>query len=175
MNNHAIKSGLIIGVIGIILSMLFYLIDPTLLAKWWLMMILGVLNLVLITVFGVKYRNELGEYMSFKDAYLYSITAMGVMVVLSTLFSLVFFVVIDPEVAEIVADASVANTESMMQRFGAPEDGMDEALEKVRQDTLDRFTVAGMIKGGGIRILINLIVCLILAVIIRKKEPEFEG
>ncbi len=174
MNNHAIKSGLIIGVIGIILTLVLYIVDPTLFAKWWLMIILGTLNLVLITIFGVKYRNEIGGLMSFKDAYLYSIITMVLMVLVSTIFSIVLFTVIDPGVSETVADAVADNTESMMRNFGAPEDGMDEAIEKAREDTIDRFTVVGMIKGAGIRVLINLIFCLIIAAIVKKKEPEFE-
>lgn len=175
MNNHAIKSGVMIGVLGIIITLLLYIVDPTLFAKWWLMIILGILNLTLIAVFGVKYRNEIGGIMSFKDAYLYSIITMVVMVLVGTLFTLVLFTVIDPGVSQIVADAVAENTESMMRNFGAPEDGMDEAIEKAREDTMDRFTTVGMMKGAGIRVLINVVFCLILAAIIKKKEPELEG
>ena len=172
MNQNAIRSGLIIGVIGIIVSLLLYIVDPATFAIWWLMIILGIVNLVLITVFGVRYRSEIGGFISFKDAYIYTLITMVVMVIISTLFSLTLFTVIDPGIAEIVADAAVENAEAMMKRFGAPEDGMDEALENARQDTLDRFTVVGMMKGSGIRILINVVICLILAAIIKKNEPE---
>ncbi|WP_370089552.1 DUF4199 domain-containing protein [Ekhidna sp.] len=175
MKNHAIKSGVMIGVIGIIITLLLYIVDPTTFAKWWLMMLLGVLNLTLIAVFGVKYRNEIGGFMSFKDAYVYSLITMVVMVLVGTLFSIVMFNVVDPGISETVADAVAENTESMMRNFGAPEDGMDEAIDKARADTLDRFTMVGMIKGAGIRILINVVFCLILGAIIKKNEPELEG
>ncbi len=138
-------------------------------------MLLGVLNLTLIAVFGVKYRNEIGGFMSFKDAYVYSLITMVVMVLVGTLFSIVMFNVVDPGISETVADAVAENTESMMRNFGAPEDGMDEAIDKARADTLDRFTMVGMIKGAGIRILINVVFCLILGAIIKKNEPELEG
>lgn len=174
MNQNAIRSGLIIGVIGIILSLVLYIVDPTTFGIWWLMIILGILNLVLITVFGVKYRNESGGFLSFKDAYMYSSITMIVMVVVGSVFSLVLFQMIDPGLPEIIADKAVENAEAMMNRFGAPEDTMDEALDKARQDTLDRFTMVGMMKGAGIRILINLVICLILAAIIKRNEPVDE-
>jgi len=172
MNQNAIRSGLIIGVIGIIIGLLLYLVDPTSYGIWWLMIIFGILNLVLITVFGVKYRNEIGGFIGFKDAYIWSLITMIVMVVLSTIFSYLLFNVIDPGMPEIVADAGVENAEAMARRFGAPEEGMEEVLEKARQDTLDRFTLVGMLKGAGFRILVNLVFCLILAAIIKKNEPE---
>ena len=174
MNQNAIRSGLIIGIIGIIVSSLLYIIGSTSFGVWWLMILLGILNLVLIVVFGVRYRNENGGYLSFKDSYIYSIITMSVMVVIGTIFSIILFQVIDPELPEIIADASVENAEAMMQRFGAPEETMDETLEKTRADTLDRFTTMGMVKGVGIRILINLVVCLILAGIIKRNEPVDE-
>ena len=175
MKNHAIKSGVMIGVIGIIISLLLYIVDPTLFAKWWLMLILGAFNLTLIAVFGVKYRNEIGGVLNYKDAYVYSLITMVIMVLVSTVFSVLLFTVIDPGVGETVADAVAENTESMMRNFGAPEDGMDEAIEKARADTLDRFTMVGMMKGAGIRILINVVFCLILGAIIKKNEPQLEG
>lgn len=172
MNQNAIRSGLIVGVIGIIVSLLLYIVNSTLFGNSWLMLGLGVFNLVLITYFGVKYRNDSGGFLSFKDSYVYAIVTMIVMVVVTTIFSFVLFSVVDPGLPEIIADAAVENAESMMRSFGTPEEVMEEQLEKARQDTVDRFTVGGTIKGAGIRILINLVICLILAAIIKKKEPE---
>lgn len=172
MNQNAIRSGLIVGVIGIIISLLLYIVNPTLFGNSWLMLGLGVFNLVLITYFGVKYRNDNGGFLSFKDSYVYAAITMVAMVVVTTIFSFVLFSVVDPGLPEIIADAAVENAESMMRSFGTPEEVMEEQLEKARQDTVDRFTVGGTFKGAGIRILINLVLCLILAAIIKKKEPE---
>lgn len=172
MNQNAIRSGLLIGVIGIILSLLIYIVNSSLFGNTWLMLGLGVINLVLITYFGVKYRNDNGGFLSFKDAYVYAIISMVCMVVVTTVFSFVLFTVVDPGLPEIIADAAVENAESMMRSFGTPEEVMEEQLDKARQDTLDGFTTGGMIQRSGVRILINLVICLILAVIIRRKEPE---
>lgn len=172
MNNHAIKSGTIIGVIGIVISLLLYIVDATLYANIWLMLLLGGVNLGLVAFFGVKYRNEIGGELSFKDAYLYSLQAIVLLVIIGTVFAIVLFTIIDPGLPEIIADASVENTEAMMQKFGAPTEGMDDALDKAREDTLGRFTVGGLAKGGGIRILINLLFCLITGAIIKKNPPE---
>ena len=92
MNQNAILSGLIIGVIGIIISLLLYVVDPTLFVNMWLMITLGLVNLVLITVFGIKYRNENGGFIAFKDAYIYSVIAMIVLVLIGTLLAMYFLI-----------------------------------------------------------------------------------
>ncbi|MDE0472268.1 MAG: DUF4199 domain-containing protein [Ekhidna sp.] len=172
MNQNAIRSGLIIGVIGIIISLLLYIVDVALFANWWLIIILGVVNLILITVFGIKYRNENGGFITFKESYIYSVISMIVLVLIGTIFSYVLFNIVNPDLPEIIADIAVENAEAMMEKFETSEDIMDEAIEKSRQDTLDGFTPAGILKGGGIRILVNLAVCLIIAAIIKKNKPE---
>ena len=172
MNQNAIRSGLIIGVIGIIISLLLYIINVALFANWWLMITLGVVNLVLITVFGIKYRNENEGFITFKESYIYSVISMIVFVLIGTIFSYVLFNIVNPDLPEIIADIAIKNAEAMMEKFGTSEEIMDEAIEKSRQDTLDGFTPVGLFKGGGIRILVNLAVCLIIAAIVKKNKPE---
>ncbi len=172
MNNQAIKSGLIIGAIGSILSLLIYIVDASLFAVWWLMIIIGLINLSLITFFAIKNRNEKGGFLSFKEAYVYSITAVVVLVLISSITNYFLFNIIDPKLPQIIAEASVENTEIMMLKFGASEADIEKSLKNAYKDTIEQFTPLGIVKGIGIRVLINLVVCLILAVIIKKNKPE---
>ena len=43
---------------------------------------------------------------------------------------MLLFQVIDPDLINVVIDASIENTEAMMERFGADPAAMDEALDK---------------------------------------------
>ncbi|MEQ8904879.1 DUF4199 domain-containing protein [Ekhidna sp.] len=175
MNNHAIKSGLITGVISIVLSLLIYIVDPTIFAIWWLMLLLMLVYVGIVTYFGIQHRNLEGGYLSFGKAWVYSMTALVTYSLVGMVFSILLFTVIDPELSEIVTDAVVEKSEAMMRNFGMPEDQMDEALEKTRTDTLDRFTVMGSLKGFAWGLIINAILSLISGAIIKKKEPELEG
>ncbi len=174
MNNHAIKSGAITGVISIVVSLLIYLVDPTLFGVWWIMLSISLIYLILIVYFGVQHRKEIGGFMPFGKAWIYSMLALTIYSLIGTLFSILLFTAIDPDLPGIVTDAVVENSESMMRSFGTPEDMMDEQLEKARNDSMERFTVVGNLKGFGWGLIVNAILSLITGAIIKKKEPEFE-
>ena len=71
----SLKSGLYVGIFGIIVSLLIYIIDPALFVKWWLGLGLIVINIVLVVYFGIQYRkNEENEgLLSFKEAYVHTV------------------------------------------------------------------------------------------------------
>ena len=171
MNNHAIKSGLIVGVVGIVLTLVFYLIDPAILGSMWMLLLL-VFFLFLVCYFGIQHRNEEGGFMSFGKAWGYSMQLLVIAGIVGTLFNILLYNVIDPELPGIVADKAAENAEAMMRRFGAPENQMDEGIEKARQDALDRTTVVGALTGFLWGLIFYAIISLITGVIIKKQEPE---
>lgn len=173
MNNHALKSGLYIGLITIVVSLLMYIVDPTSFAIWWLQILLFIIGVaILVTYFGIQYRKQEGGYLTFGKAWIHSMITFVVAGFLGTIFSILLFTVIDPELANVVTDAVVEKTEAMMVSFGMPEDQLDEALEKTRTDTLERFTVAGSLKGFAWSLIFYAILSLITGAIVKKKEPE---
>lgn len=174
MNNHAIKSGLIVGVISIVLTLLAYIVDSSMLAAWWFGLTVFVLLLVLVSYFGRQHREEIGGFMPFGKAWVYSMQLFIVAGIIGTIFNILLYNVIDPELPAIVADKAVENAESMMSGFGMPEDQMDEALDKTRADTIDRFTVTGSLIGFLWGLIFYAILSLITGLIIKKNEPELE-
>ncbi len=175
MNGHAIKSGVTIGIISIVVSLLLYIIDSSLLASMWVGISIFVLIIFLVSYFGIQHRKEIGGYLDFGNAWIYSIQVFVVAGIIGTLFNILLYNVVDPDLPEIIAEQAVENAESMMQRFGMPEDQMDEALEKARTDTLDRLTVVGSLKGFLWALIFYAVFSVITGLIIKKKEPEFEG
>lgn len=175
MNTHAIKSGLIIGVILVVLTLLLYIVDSTLLASTWVGIFTFVLLLVLVSYFGIQHRKEIGGFLSFGNAWVYSMQVFVAAGIIGTLFNIILYNVVDPELPAIVADQSVENAESMMQGFGMPEDQLDEALEKTREDTIERFGITGSLIGFLYGLIVYAILSLITGAIIKKKEPELES
>ena len=174
MNNHAIKSGLMVGVISIVLTLLIYIVNPAFLVSMW-MLLFFLIFIALVSYFGIQHRNEIGGYMTFGKAWVYSMQLLVVAGIVGTIFNILLYNIIDPELPTMLADQSVENAESMMRNFGMPEDQMDEALEKTRTDTLDRMTVVGLIKSFAWGLIFYAILSLITGAIIKKKEPELEG
>ena len=175
MNNHAIKSGIMLGVISIVLTLLLYLVDSTLLAQWWVGIGILLISIFLVVYFGIQHRKEIGGFMPFGKAWIYSIQLLIAAGLISTVFNILLYNVIDTELSGIVANQAVENTESIMRNFGMAEDQMDEALEEARTGTLDRFTVSGLLVGFLWGLIVYAILSLITGAIIKKKEPELEG
>lgn len=171
---NAVKSGVYVGVFGIIINLLVYVIDPTLFIKWWFFIGLLVVNLGLVIYFGLQYRKEEEGYLTFKEAFLHGFVLLLVSGFIGTLFSILLYNVIDPELPEILTDATIEQTRSMMEGFGTPSSAMDEALEKVKEDAPNNYTIGGLFKAYGFLTIFYLIISLITGAIVKKSEPEFE-
>ena len=174
MNNHALKSGVILSVISIVITLLIYIIDPMLMIKWWFGLISLALALILVSYFGIQYRNEGDGYINFKQSFIYSWIMFIVAGFIGTLFMMLLYNVIDPDLPGVLSEASKEQTIQMMSNFGAPEDAIDDAIAQAEEngDFTNPFTFMGQVKAFGIVIIIYAVLSLITGAIIRKKEPE---
>lgn len=171
---NAIKPGIYFGLISIILMVLIYLIDPTLIIKWWFGLLMIPVSIAIVCYFGIEYRKSQGGYLPFKDAFIFCLSVFIISGVLSTLFNLLLYTVIDPGLPELITDATVEQTEQMMISFGAPEESIDPALEQVREETPKRFSAIGQLKTFGWSLIGYAVFSLIAGAIVKKKKPEFE-
>jgi hypothetical protein len=176
MNKESVKSGLLLGVISIAITMLVYVIDTELMVKWWFGLLSLGLSIFLVSYFGIKYRKEeAGGFLSFGKAYVYSFTVIVVSAIVSTLFTFLLYSVIDPDLPQVLADASYEQSLEMMRSFGADPDSMDDdALDKIREQADNQFSSAGRAKGLIWILVGSVIISLITGAIIKKKEPENE-
>lgn len=173
MKNAVIKYGSILGLISIIITMLIYLLNIALFAKIWLLFVILLVNILIIIYFGIQFRNQEHEgYISFKNSFIFSFLTFFVGGLIGTAFMILLFNVIDKEAVDQITEATVENTISMMERFNVPEADMEEAIDQVRKDTPDRFTVLGQIKGLGSGLIIYAILSLITGAIIKRKKKE---
>jgi hypothetical protein len=147
MKDHALKSGVILGVVGILISLIVYIIDPLLMIKWWFSLSSLVLFIALVSYFGIQYREMLGGFVSFKIAYIYSILTFVLAGLIGTAFSILLFQVIDPDLPQLMSEAIIEQTVEMMEGFGANQEIIDEAIEDA--DPAASFTVMGQIKSFG--------------------------
>ncbi|MGI9552595.1 MAG: DUF4199 domain-containing protein [Aurantibacter sp.] len=172
--SHVIKWGLIIGIINIIVVLLVYMVDVTMMVGFSFLGIFLVLNIALIIYAGIEWRKANGGFLSFKSAFLTTFFTFVVAGLLGTAFNLLLYNVIDTGLSETLTDASIEQAESMMERFGMPEDQMDEALEKARADATDRFSIGGQLMGFVYGLIFYAVISLIVGAIIKRKNPEEE-
>lgn len=170
--NNALKHAGIMGVISIALTLILYVVDYTMLVTFKFLALSLLVYLGYAIYAGISYRNEIGGFISFGSAFQHGIILFAASALIGTIFSIVLYMVIDPELPGKLTDAAVTNAEEMMISFGMPADQMDEALDKARKDTEERFTIGGIALGY----VWNLIFCAILALIsgifVKRKQPE---
>jgi Protein of unknown function (DUF4199) len=168
---HAAKWGAIFGIGSIVLTILLYAVDYTLLANWKMILVL-LLFLGLVIYAGINYRNQIGGFLPYGKAFQHGFIVFAVLGIISTVFTVILYTVIDPELPAKLIEVSIENAQKMMESFGMPEDQMDKAIEDTKTRSADQFSTLGLIKGYGIGLIIYAILSLISAIFVKKNQPE---
>lgn len=169
--SHALKFGGILGIIGIVLTALVYVADYTVMATFKFILLILIVSLGFIIYSGINYRKSIGGYISFGNAFGHSFLLMMVSGAVSTVFNILLYHVIDPEMPQKLGDAIIANTQSMMESFGAPQGSIDEALDKMKGSITEQFSVGGLLIGYAKSAIWSCVLALITALIVKKSEP----
>jgi hypothetical protein len=169
---HALKWGLIIGGISIALSIVAYAVDYAMLANWKFGIFVIVMFIGLAIFAGINYRGETGGFLPYGKAFQHGLILMAVAGLISTLFTVILYTVIDPELPAKLTDVALENAEKMMESFGMPADQMDKAMEDARTRTENQFSVSGLAMGYGIGLIIYAVLSLITAIFVKKNPPE---
>jgi len=118
MNQKAIIYGVIGGLISVAISLLIYLFNPMLFADWWVGLVGFPFTIAILLVLGFAIRKENGGYLKFGEAFLNMLVTGVIMTVISVLFNILLFNVIDPELPAILTEQILQNTAEMMSGFG---------------------------------------------------------
>ncbi len=171
----AVRPGLIMGLLALVLTYLIYFVDSSILINTWYGLGSLVIFLVLIIVFGSQYRKEIGGFIDFGNAFKFSFVAILVSGVVALLGQILLYHVVDPDLAGVLAEKSVENTLAMMESFGAPADSMTpEMMDEMRTNTQEAFTIVGQIKSFGWLLIFYAVVSLITGAIIKKKDKSLD-
>lgn len=170
-----VRPGLIIGIIMVAITYLVYVINSSLLISgmFGIGTLIGLIGLVVY--FGIQYRSEIGGFISFGDSFKFSIVAMVIAGLISTLGMLLLYTLVDPDLPEVLAEEATANTIEMIEKIGGSADAMPpEQLDEIRESTKEGFTAIGQIKGFGISVIFYAVLSLISAAIIKKRDKSLD-
>lgn len=168
----ALRNGCIVGLFSIILMMATYAMDPTMLAKWWLSLLFYFIGLGLVIYYALDIRKKVGGYMSFVEAMLAVFVMFLVTSFISQIFNYVLFTYIDPELTQVLKEAIVNQTTSMMERFGAPQEEIDKAIAKIETEDYG-MSIGRAIKGFLFGALFSMIVSMAVALGVKRNPPVF--
>jgi len=170
LRSSAINYGFYIGAILVAFTVISYVVDITLLTKWWLGILLFLVILILGIVSVAKAKSILKGFISFKQAFTAWFVAIVVGMLISTVVSIVLFNFVDPSAAEIVKEKTIEATVSMMENFGAPQSEIDKAI--VTMENQNQFAIGTLLKSLAWQFLFYAVIGLIVAAIMKKKDPE---
>ena len=169
MNQNAVRNGWMLGVSLIIISLVFYLISPNAFftyASW----VGFVAYIYFLYRAGVDERNEQGGYISFGEAFKVSFVALVIGSAIYWVFYYILFNFIDPSLADTQKQIAMEAMEKMSGLIG--QEGYERMMEEMeKQDfgasigrTLSSFAFSLILPGA--------LFCLIIALIVRKKNTE---
>lgn len=171
LKSNLIKYALILGFIGIIISLLVYTLNEDLMIKWWFGVSMIVISIIVYVLAAKSYRNDLGGYASFRQVFIFVFLVVVLSTFITSAFSLIQFNLIDPDMGDRLQKKVIENTISMMEKFNVPEETLDEQIEKMESNKM--FSNTSIIKQFFINSLVGGIVLgLILGAIFKRKKPE---
>ena len=172
---HALKWGLILGMINIVVYLLVYLIAKDLIVNMWFGLSLLVANIFLLILPVTSKRKELGGLISFNDAFIICMLVFTGSALLQSIFNYVLYNLIDGGLSEFIKQKTIENTVSMMEKFGAPQDSIDKTLNDLQNQDFSQ-SPARIGKQFLVMIIMGGIISLILAAILKKtpKVTDFE-
>lgn len=170
MYKTSLLYGLIGGVIAVIYSLLLYIIGFETYSSTGLQMIGWVIIIVAMIMGGLKLRKERGGYLSYGESYVSSLLTAAVATLVTTVFIIILFHVIDPSLMDKMSEKAIEQTIVWMEKFGAPEAEIEKAIQKLEED--NSFGV-GRLLGNWIWMLIMwAIISLLIALVAKKNNPN---
>lgn len=174
--SSALKTGLIIGVVSIVVFLILYVgdIKPV---GIMLPILIGLssiaISIILLVVYFKKYRTSIGGFISFRDTFLYCFIALSVSVILYQFINYFFIMLVDPEYNKNIMDAQ----KTWMENYLAgkmPDEQIAEQLDKLDEQAAKMGTFSALIKTSLISIIVSGIIALIVGAIMKKKPEMFE-
>lgn len=173
LRDFILKWGLVIGLVQCGVSLISYLLG----IEWMVSFTFALLNILVMIggpiYAGIAWKKIQGGFLEFKNAFvvLFFVFAAAGFVLLG--YNVLMFTVIDPEIPGQVKEAVIEKTFTMMERFGAPEDSIEKALEELEQSEME-YTPASLVKGYFTSWIWGAVIALAGAAVIKKKKPMFD-
>jgi uncharacterized membrane protein (DUF106 family) len=171
IKKNGITFGIVTGVLSVLITASIYIIDLKLFTAWWI----GLLSISAYLAIGIyllsKTKKELNGIFPFKDAFTTYFISAVIGIVISVLFNILLFNVIDTEAKDTVQENVIEFQVNMLKKFNTPTEKIKEAVEKMAEE--NQFDIVPQLKGSVFSLLFSAIFGLILAAIFKSK-PTYQ-
>ena len=166
----ATSYGVYLGIALILVTVLIYAFDISIMTEWYLMAInlLLILVLCILAVSKAKKFNE--GLFTFKKAFSVYFLTVLIGLLMATVFSLLLFNVIDPDAAETLKELTMEKQAAMLENFGMSEAQINEAMTEMQKE--DTFSLKNVLISFAFQLVFFSVIGLIVALIFREKDPN---
>lgn len=175
LNKKALQFGLMLGGLSILLSLLIYFMGVEVITNWWVGISLGLVILGLSIFFSLRLKKISGlERISYWQAF-FAIIIMSVIAGILNAGYQRAINYLDPHLLENIENASIQKTTAMMEKFGTPQERIDQTIDdmQIRFEEAKNVTVAAMAKTILFTLLWYAVFGFIMAIFVRKIPPLF--
>jgi hypothetical protein len=170
IKKNGIKFGIINGLVSVLITSYAYIFDLELFGSFWLLLFIIVFYIILNTVLLLTTKKELNNNFTFKEAFTTYFICLVIGVSISVVFNILLFNVIDTGLGEEVKEVSIKTTTNLMEKFGAKESDIRDAIVKINET--DNYSVLAQIRGFFTNLTVSSIFGLIFALIFKSKPKE---
>lgn len=171
VTNPLVQYGILSAVIGLIAYIGLYLGGVKAMTSP-IAFVLNLLPIVFAVLACIAAKKQDGGYLAFGKALKISFGVFVFTGIATSLFSYVLFNFIDLEFKQAMQQASLEMTEKMMKKFGASTDQIDKAMNEAMKK--DSFSFGNVMLGFAFTCFLYFLFSLIIAAIVKKKNPENE-
>ncbi len=166
--------GAILGIVSIIFSVILY-ISGFMPYNFKRMILVGIISLVITIVFvntGIKsYRDKvLDGSISYGQALIVGLLIVVFSTILSSFYSLIFNLYIDPEYTKRVMEATKNWQFDFLTRMGTPEASIEDAMDKMDKQMAGSTPLKSFFAGLYISAIFGFILSLIISAFVKKNK-----
>jgi hypothetical protein len=167
---HAIKWGVIIGLVYSVLLWLRYMSggsSPIMMGVWALFGYIVILVLMLVSGFQLRKKN--GGYIEFREIFKCLFISVLIFEAFYTAFNFIYLKYIDPE----FFNKLIESTENMMLKANSKQADIDKTIDRMREQADANASIGSILKTYLFSIAFSGTFALILSAIIKKKKDPF--
>ena len=170
IKKNGVSFGIITGVVGALITASIYSIDLKLFTAWSVTVLSISFYIIIAIVLLSKTKKELSSVFPFKDAFTTYFISAVIGILISVVFNILLFNVIDPSAKESIKEVSIKYAVEMMQKFNTPTSTINEAIKKLQEN--DQFSIIELLKGSVFSIIFSALFGLLLALIFKSKSSQ---
>jgi hypothetical protein len=171
----AIRYGLLIAGITIVLSIVFRIVNPLMqYTNIWVQLFSAAVAIFLMVIFGIEIRKSIGGYWSFGTAFKGLMTMSVFVILITILYSFILFKFIDPDMPTKINDASEAVMTERLAKMGMDQDKIDEVAKMFQNGEFKAKlepTLKNEATAVGYSLAFYAVINLIIAACIKKNKP----